>query len=274
MNKTTTGHIAAHADWLDVHFESARPEYQDGLRWVGVQPGWTVLDAGCGGGSFLPLLAELVGGSGSIDALDLAPENIARVEALVSADARLAVVRPKIGSVLRLPFADATFDCVWSANVMQYLSEAEAAQVLAESRRVLKPGGTLAVKDFDFRLVSLYPIDPDLLARWIAARRRGWAAGGVLGGFCGESLPARLRRAGLVDVRAKGWLVERRAPVPAATRQFVAELFTYWGGLDVGLLAPDSEFWKRIGDNPHSLIDDPDFCFREGFVIAVGGVPA
>jgi arsenite methyltransferase len=46
------------------------------IRSVGIKPGWRVLDAGCGGGSFLPLLAELVGKDGNVSALDPAPENI------------------------------------------------------------------------------------------------------------------------------------------------------------------------------------------------------
>ena len=47
---TSTGHALSDAPWLDVHFESARAEYEDALRFVGILPGWTVLDAGCGPG--------------------------------------------------------------------------------------------------------------------------------------------------------------------------------------------------------------------------------
>ena len=80
---TSTGHAQSGTDWLDVHFQAARAEYEDALRYVGVQPGWRVLDAGCGGGGFLPLMCQLVGSQGAIVALDLAPENVAHVEALV-----------------------------------------------------------------------------------------------------------------------------------------------------------------------------------------------
>jgi hypothetical protein len=40
---TSTGHAQAGTDWLDVHFQAARAEYEDALRYVGVQPGWRVL---------------------------------------------------------------------------------------------------------------------------------------------------------------------------------------------------------------------------------------
>ncbi len=58
---TSTGHALADASWLDTHFQSARPEYEEALRSVGIEAGWKVLDAGCGGGGFLPLMSELVG---------------------------------------------------------------------------------------------------------------------------------------------------------------------------------------------------------------------
>ena len=52
---TSTGHAQAGTDWLDAHFQAARAEYEDALCYVGVQPGWRVLDAGCGGGAQLPI---------------------------------------------------------------------------------------------------------------------------------------------------------------------------------------------------------------------------
>ena len=63
---TSTGHAAADTPWLDHHYQSARPEYEDSLRHVGIMPGWTMLDAGCGGGNFLPLMCELVGPHGTV----------------------------------------------------------------------------------------------------------------------------------------------------------------------------------------------------------------
>ncbi|WP_368860646.1 methyltransferase domain-containing protein, partial [Mesorhizobium sp. GbtcB19] len=48
-----------------------------------MQHGWDVLDAGCGAGSFLPLICELTGSNGSVAGLDLAPENIHRAVSLV-----------------------------------------------------------------------------------------------------------------------------------------------------------------------------------------------
>ena len=115
--RTSTGHAASDAPWLDTHFQSARPEYEESLRSVGIRRGWAVLDAGCGAGNFVPLVCELVGPGGSVTAVDLAPENVARVEALVHDGRCDAPVQARVGSVLSLPLESARFDCVWCANV-------------------------------------------------------------------------------------------------------------------------------------------------------------
>ena len=58
MAMTSTGHALGDASWLDAHFESARAEYEDAVRFVGILPGWTVLDAGCGSGGYVPLIVR------------------------------------------------------------------------------------------------------------------------------------------------------------------------------------------------------------------------
>lgn len=64
QTSTSTGHALSAAAWLDAHYLAAQPEYEAMLRSAGFQRGWRVLDAGCGGGSYLPLLAEMVGPHG------------------------------------------------------------------------------------------------------------------------------------------------------------------------------------------------------------------
>ena len=208
--RTSTGHELSDSQWLDAHFEVARAEYEAALRHVGVRPGWTALDAGCGNGGFLPTLSELVGPSGGLVALDLAPENVALVEARICEGALPHSVTAKVGSILALPFGEDTFDLVWCANVAQYLTDAEFAQALAEFRRVSKPGATIAVKEYDCVLMDMQPMDDDYVGRLWAARRAR-SSGGALGPWCGSSLGSRFQRAGLGDISRKGWLVERWA---------------------------------------------------------------
>src|SRR6266571_3588937 len=83
-NAASTGLTGTQAGFLDEHFQACRPEYEAMLRSVGLQPGWRVVDAACGSGGFLPLMAELVGPTGSIAAFDLAPDSIDHVRRLVA----------------------------------------------------------------------------------------------------------------------------------------------------------------------------------------------
>lgn len=39
---SSTGHNFAGAEWLDAHFLAMQPEYEEMLRWVGLQQGWHV----------------------------------------------------------------------------------------------------------------------------------------------------------------------------------------------------------------------------------------
>ena len=275
-HQTSMGHTRSDPTWLDAHFESARAEYENSLRDVGVQPGWTVLDAGCGSGNFLPLMCELVGSNGRVVALDLAPENIDHVDRLTAGSNYAAKLEIKVGNILSLPFANATFDCVWSANVVQALTEVEFKQAVAEFQRVLKPGGKLAIKDHDLTLFQVPPMDPSINHRLTAARRAKDNELGILGVVCGTSLPRRLRLAGLVNIQRRGWFVERWAPVAPATRLFVENVLTFCSGLAIQYDVPaaDLERWREVAAHPEIIIDDPDFCLREFFVVATGYVPA
>ena len=61
ISTTSTGHTLSESSCLDARFLAAQPEYKDMLCWVGVEKSWHVLDAGSGGGVYLPLLCELLG---------------------------------------------------------------------------------------------------------------------------------------------------------------------------------------------------------------------
>jgi len=262
---TSTGHAVADAPWLDNHFQSARAGYEDCLRSVGIMEGWTVLDAGCGGGNFLPLICELVGSDGAVIAIDLAPENVARVETLCR-ERVLRRVQTHVASVMSLPFDNATFDCVWSANVVQYLTEPEFDCAVAEFKRVLKPGGILAIKEHDTTIGHLLPMDPGTMARLVSARR---SKSNVLGPWCGSSMPSRLRKAGLAEVTRRGWLVERWAPMAPYTRALFADGIRYFAGLAAkhDIPARDLQAWQDAARDPESLLNDPDCCLREFFVL-------
>lgn len=271
VRATSTGHYLSDTAWLDTHFETARPEYEESLRYVGIQSGWSVLDSGCGSGGFLPLMSELVGPDGHISALDLAPENVTRVEALVHAGQLSKNIKTQVGSMLALPFPAASFDCVWSANVMQYVTGVEFSRAVAEFKRVLKPGGVLAIKEFDVTMLQFLPIDSSIIPRLITLRRAKAAQSGALGSWAGPELPRLLRREGLRIVRRRSWLVERWAPLGPHARAFAEGNFALQLRMAEEHGAPDADIqlWRDAAADPARILDDPDFCLREGFVVVV-----
>ena len=122
-HETSTGSCFSSADWLDDHYVAMQSEYEEQLRWVGLESGWHVLDAGCSSGSFLPLLTELVGGDGQVSAIDLAPESIRIVQERSEQSDWPAPVTARVGPVHDLPYRDDSFDAVWCANTTIYLTD-------------------------------------------------------------------------------------------------------------------------------------------------------
>ncbi|WP_017596090.1 class I SAM-dependent methyltransferase [Nocardiopsis potens] len=95
-----------------------------------------VLDLGAGTGKSLPDLA----GAGHVTAVEPAPGR----RALLAERARRAPVPVEVADAdaERLPYPDASFDAV--CCVLMLCSVGDQARALAEIRRVLAPGGTLA----------------------------------------------------------------------------------------------------------------------------------
>jgi SAM-dependent methyltransferase len=107
--------------------------------------------------------------------IDVVPEVLAAAEA-DRAYQGVENVSFRIGDVYNLEFADDEFDVVHAHQVLQHLAEPIAA--LREMRRVLRPGGTLAVRDSDYRAFMWSPSD-EHLDRWLDLHHRVTAANGA-----------------------------------------------------------------------------------------------
>jgi SAM-dependent methyltransferase len=260
---------------LDAHFEAMRPEYEAAIQTVGIQPGWHVLDAGCGSGSFLQLLAGLVGSSGHISGLDLDPENIKVVETLVKSRQTGCSVEARRGEVTSLPYRDNRFDAVWCANVTQYLTDGELQKMLAEFRRVVQPNGLVVVKDFDLTLQQFLPGDP--VALWKLFEKLRPINSQVRGTFRVLDLPIWLRRAGLTDIRYETRVCERQAPLRPVEQEFLGHAFRFLASIaeNIGLPEPMLSTWRKLGDtdSPDHIMKHPDFHYREGFAVIGARVP-
>jgi arsenite methyltransferase len=277
-HSVSTGHILADGEWLDTHYEACRPEYEAMVRSVGIERGWSVLDAGCGSGSLIPCMAELVGPTGQLVALDIAPENVEIVGRRLS-DWRLACpVTPRVGSLTALPFEANTFDAVWCGNVLQYFSDADLLVVLAELRRVVRPGGLVAVKDVDMQLVRLHPADPFLVVHLSEVSLHDTTLGPESrGSLRGRELRRWLERSGLEDVWQRTTMIERWAPLRPVERQLWSEWLAFLAGLAEERDVPEADLpaWRTLKDpaSPDNPLNHPELYTSEGQVVAVGRVP-
>jgi ubiquinone/menaquinone biosynthesis C-methylase UbiE len=138
-----------------------------------LRPGMRLLDVGCGPGSITRGLAERVA-PGQVIGLDLSRETLAGAREDAAARG-LDNLRYEDGSVYELPFAEASFDVVYAHQVLQHLREPAAA--LAEMRRVVRPGGLIAVRDVDWGTAAYWPADP-WIDRFVEVHFKTWYRNG------------------------------------------------------------------------------------------------
>jgi len=273
---SSMGHNLASTDWIDIHFLAMQPEYDQMLSWVGIQSNWQVLDAGCGTGGYLPLMAELVGNRGKVNAIDLAPENISVVKERAGQGRWSAPVDARVGSILDLPYADQSFDAVWCANTSQYLSDTELLTMLQEFRRIVRPGGLIAIKEYDITAQQMQPTTPMLFLHLHEALCRMGEKGHC---YCFRtlSLPHWLRKVGLVELRQKPTLIVRSQPLRPVEKKLVGDFIVHYAGKaeQVALPAEELDLWRKLRDldaGDH-IIHHPDFQYRCIQTVFVGRVP-
>ncbi len=97
-----------------------------------------MLDVGCGTGLDMILVSRLVGASGQVCGIDLAPEMVAKAQAnFVRAGA--ANASAVVAASEAIPYRDNTFDLIISNGVLNLSPEKERS--IGEVFRVLKPTG-------------------------------------------------------------------------------------------------------------------------------------
>lgn len=146
---------AALADWSRM----CRGLFDD----LALQPGAKVLDVGCGSGAIAIQFVQHTRGANPLTALDLSPYLLG--EARIAAAQAQAAITFEQGSAETLPFADNSFDAAYTVTVLE---ECDAARALAELKRVVKPGGRVAVVVRAIELHSWWnmPVTDDLRAKF------------------------------------------------------------------------------------------------------------
>jgi ubiquinone/menaquinone biosynthesis C-methylase UbiE len=126
---------------------------RDIVKEVGMKEGFHVLDYGCGPGSYVPAVAELVGKSGKIYALDINPLAIKMVK-------RTAVKKqlPNVETILsdcNTGLPDDSLDVELLYDTFHDLVDQN--MILGELHRVLKPNGILSFSDHHMKENEILP---------------------------------------------------------------------------------------------------------------------
>jgi ubiquinone/menaquinone biosynthesis C-methylase UbiE len=116
-----------------------------GLDPLRVQPGQRVLELGCGAGGALVALAAAVGPAGCVVGLDLSPGMIRQASARLHRAGLADRAELLVGDAASVPRPDGSFDALFMAFALELFDTPEIPLVLAECRRVLRPGGRIGV---------------------------------------------------------------------------------------------------------------------------------
>jgi ubiquinone/menaquinone biosynthesis C-methylase UbiE len=240
-----------------------------------LSPGMTLLDVGCGPGTItLDLAARLA--PGAVTGIDASADVVAEAEArrqraLAKGAPGAATTTFTTGDVYALGHDDAGFDVVHAHQVLQHLTDPVAA--LGEMRRVLRPGGVLAVRDGDYGAFAWSPADPEL-DRWLALYHRVTARNGG-DADAGRHLLGWVRRAGFDDAvytsstwtfaepDSRAWWSALWAERVAAPDSAFARQALDYGFATAGELAAMAGAWRRWASH-----NDAVFVVPHGEVLA------
>lgn len=197
-----------------------------------VKPHFSIVDLGCGPGTITRGFAACVP-QGSVVGIDASGAVIEQARSLAPANEypNLSFRIDDITS--RLPFADASLDVVYTHQTLLHVPA--PVSVIREALRVLKPGGVLAMREWDRS--EWHPADP-LLSQYMKCVSDSARATGAQGSGTGRRLHLWAAEAGFQ--RAK-MLVGG-----GGTCYTAPDEARWWAGVHVGRLEGDvGERWVK-----------------------------
>jgi SAM-dependent methyltransferase len=212
------------------------------------------LDVGCGVGLYGLWLAEAIGPRGGVVAIEPDEERVETARALVGGCLEPGRLELRQGDGTALPFDAQSFDWVWCGDVLHHIVETEVG--LREFRRVVRPGGRIIVKESQVLSALFLPGHPELERRIQLAEIERTREEGAGRSFLErrQGTLASLRAAGLEGPTLRSYLVERRAPLGPADREYIQKTVfdRNWGERLRERLGPEDWTLRRQLCDPES----------------------
>jgi ubiquinone/menaquinone biosynthesis C-methylase UbiE len=133
------------AEWLIRDSREREERCTQMIENLGVRPGMTVCDMGCGNGFYSLWLARLVGPTGRVLAVDIQSEMLRLLQAR-AAERNIRNVEPILGSVVDPNLPPDEVDLILCVDVYHEFSHPE--EMLAEMRTALSPQGVLVLVEY------------------------------------------------------------------------------------------------------------------------------
>ena len=236
------------------------------------------LDVGCGVGLYALWLAEAVGPTGSVVAIEPAAERVAAAQRYIGSAMTPPRLEFRVGDGTKLDAPDASFDWLWCGDVLHHIDE--RALALREFLRVLRPGGTIIVKESQAMSAVFLPGYPTLeraLQTAEMAFHREEAGGGSFQERR-QQTPAAMREAGLRDVTMRIYPIQHVAPLDESARTYIQHVVfeRTWGERLRHLV--DAETWRQRSmlcdvDSPSAILKRPDYYCMYSFTVWVATRP-
>jgi SAM-dependent methyltransferase len=249
----------------------AAAELRQAIALLGLRPGMSVLDAGCGSGEALHLLAEAVGPNGLTIGVDLAT---AHVHATRQSGPVTSLVMQ--ADLCHLPLQAQSTDVIWCANTLHHLRDPAAG--LQSLISLLLPGGRLGLVQSALLPEMVFVWDSRLERKVNNAVRRYYQQryGATERDYAGlRNMIGLLRSSRLADIRAHTLVIERIAPLSQADRDYILQAIFHdtWGErLKPYLDAADYEQMRRLCDplGPEFALAREDFHFLQTLTVVSG----
>ncbi|NLX11547.1 MAG: methyltransferase domain-containing protein [Chloroflexi bacterium] len=268
-----------------------RPALESAIATFAPPPGSRGLDVGCGPGGLFPLFDAAMQGRGSLTGLDISTGHLAAAHDVIrehGLEARCRVLQVDLREPL--PFPDASFDWVWSADTLNSVESpegfADPVPVVREMMRVVRPGGKVAIF-FGNRLNAMYLPDYAHIEQCLATAFKVWhlKRSRVHPSYRHENALAWFQAAGVHEPVVTPHTVLYQAPLPPDVARYIQRYIfetEYKNPPDIkdyaqgaGMTEDDWETWMALSSpaSPDYLLRRDDyFCIRYG-LLTVGRVP-